>query len=156
MKKTIVGLATKDDLQKILDLQKEAFGEVAKMLGVDSVLPMKQTIDEIKEEYQKGIILKCVSDKNTIIGSVRGKENANHDCMVGKLIVSPACQNQGIGKQLMTELETFFPVSNSFELFTSPITPNTVHLYSSLGYKVMDKRLEDGIEIINMRKDRIG
>nr|MBP7471705.1 GNAT family N-acetyltransferase [Prevotella sp.] len=68
----------------------------------------------------------------------------------------PACQNQGIGKQLMTELETFFPVSNSFELFTSPITPNTVHLYSSLGYKVIDKRLEDGIEIINMRKDRIG
>lgn len=37
--------------------------------------PLKQTIEEVYDEFQKGIILKEVDDKGVIIGSVRAYQN---------------------------------------------------------------------------------
>ena len=37
--------------------------------------PLKQTIVEVYNEFQKGIILKEVDDKGVIIGSVRAYQN---------------------------------------------------------------------------------
>ena len=45
------------------------------MLGVfhnPEIPPLKQKLDDVLREYQKGIILKAVEEDNTIIGSVRG------------------------------------------------------------------------------------
>jgi ribosomal protein S18 acetylase RimI-like enzyme len=154
IKDSNVNRASEKDLTEILMVQQKAFGEVAKMLGKKTLPPIEQTIDEIKEEYLNGIILKYVSEDGKIVGSVRGAESEKGICSVGKLIVLPEYQNKGIGKLLMTELEKQFPSCSYFILFTSPDTPNTVRLYSSLGYQVTNEDADNGMKMINMRKCR--
>ena len=63
--------AEKNDLQKILDLQYLAYQSEAKLFNNPDIPPLKQTLAEIENEFQKGVILKAVDENNTIIGSVR-------------------------------------------------------------------------------------
>lgn len=64
--------AKEKDLSAIWALQKASFSIVAKKMNNFDIPPLVQTLDEITKEYQQGVILKCVSDDNQIIGSVRG------------------------------------------------------------------------------------
>ncbi|MCD8269287.1 MAG: GNAT family N-acetyltransferase [Parabacteroides sp.] len=121
--------ATPDDLPEILHLQKLAFTEVALAMDNFNLPPLQQTQDDLSKEYESGIILKYLSADEKLVGSVRGCMDNDHICHVGKLIVHPGYQNQGIGKALMYEIEKYFPACSKFELFTGEETPNTLHLY---------------------------
>ena len=66
-----------------------------------------------------------------------GYVDSNDVCHVGKLVVHPGYQNQGIGKALMYEIEKYFPACRKLVVFTGEETPNTLHLYekSRLPYR---------------------
>ena len=63
-----------EDLQEILNLQYLAYQSEAALFGSRDIPPLKQTLDEVIEEYHKGIILKLVDTDNLIIGSIRAWE----------------------------------------------------------------------------------
>ena len=86
------------------------------------------------------VILKYTNDKNQIVGSIRAYLDELNICHVGKLIVSPDCQNHGIGRRLMFEIESYFHQCKKFTLFTGKDTPNTLHLYQTVGYEIVEKR----------------
>lgn len=71
----LIEKAQKEDLKEILDLQYLAYQSEAKLFGDMDIPPLKQTIEEVYDEFQKGIILKEVDDKGVIIGSVRAYQN---------------------------------------------------------------------------------
>ena len=126
--------AQKEDLKKILELQYLAYQSEAKLFGDMNIPPLKQTIEEMEEEFEKGIILKVVNDSGAIIGSVRAYEE-NGTIYIGKLMVHPNMQRQGIGKQLLLAMENEFP-NCRYELFTSTKSISNIRLYESLGYKI--------------------
>lgn len=66
--------ALQDDLPEIRDLQYLAFQSEVKLFKNKKDLPLKQTLDELNEELNNGVILKLVSEENVIIGSVRAHE----------------------------------------------------------------------------------
>lgn len=70
--------AEANDLEAILALQKESFARVAKQMNKFDIPPLLQTLKDIVNEYQQCIILKYVSDKGQIIGSVRGYADENN------------------------------------------------------------------------------
>ncbi len=88
--------AEKKDLQEILDLQYLAYQSEAALFGSKDIPPLKQTLDEVIEEFHKGVILKMVNDCNVIIGSVRAKED-NGTVYIGKLMVHPEHRRKGYG-----------------------------------------------------------
>ena len=63
--------ALQDDLPEIRDLHYLAFQSEVKLFKNKKDLPLKQTLDELNEELNNGVILKLVSEENVIIGSVR-------------------------------------------------------------------------------------
>lgn len=63
----------------------------------EDIPPLKQTLTDVENEFQKGIILKALDDDKTIIGSVRAFCD-NETVYIGKLMVHPSKQGQGIGK----------------------------------------------------------
>lgn len=140
------------DLNDILELQKKAFKEVAKVMDNYNIPPLLQTIDELKLEFNTNIILKYTNDKNQIVGSIRAYLDELNICHVGKLIVSPDCQNKGIGRRLMFEIESYFPQSEKFTLFTGKGTPNTLHLYQTVGYEIVEKKMINSIAMYIMEK----
>jgi GNAT superfamily N-acetyltransferase len=56
-------------------------------------------------------------------------------CLVGRLIVHPNLQNQGIGTKLLKAIESHFSGARRFELFTGYRSERNIHLYEKNGYR---------------------
>ena len=112
----IVETALESDLEEILALQKLAYISEAEICNDFSIPPLLQTIEEIKEEYRNRVFLKVIND-GKIVGSVRAHMQ-DDTCYIGKLIVHPGFQNNGIGTTLLREIENHFKTCKRYELFT--------------------------------------
>ena len=113
--------------------------------------PLKQTIEEVYDEFQKGTILKAVDDGGSIIGSVRAYEDGG-TVYIGKLMMHPSKQGQGIGTQLLLEMEKQFP-DQRYELFTSTRSEKNIALYQKLGYKIFDEeQVTEELRFVYMEK----
>ncbi len=135
------------DLPDILELQKIAFRPIANLLGDNEIQPMVQTYDELLQEFNENIILKYIQDCQIVV-SVRAYVDKDNICHVGKLIVHPDYQNKGIGKALMVEIEKMFPTCSKYQLFTGEITPNTLYLYTKLGYREASRTCDSACMVI--------
>jgi ribosomal protein S18 acetylase RimI-like enzyme len=134
MDNLIITQAVKEDLPIILDIQRKAFGEVAKTFYLKSMPQIEQTLESLTAEFNNCTFLKA-SLADTIVGSVRAYRKDN-TCYIHRLIVLPQYQNNGIGKALMAEIENQFKSNVArYELFTGSRDPRNLYLYDKLGYK---------------------
>lgn len=142
----------KKDCKAILSLQKRAFLDEAIKYN-DPLMPaMTQTLEQIQEEFDSGVVFFKYEQNNIIIGSVRAVINQKV-CNIGKLIVDPNFQNQGIGKSLMKELETYFDNKcDIFKLFTGEKSKHALGLYKSLGYKITYHKNIGDYSLVYMEK----
>lgn len=147
----VIKRAEKIDLQEILDLQYLAYQSEAKLFNNPDIPPLKQTLEQVLGEYQKGIILKAVDENNVIIGSVRGYCE-NETVHIGKLMVHPERQGEGIGSKLLLEMERQYP-NHRYELFTSSRSEKNIALYERLGYKIFsEKQITDELKFVYLEK----
>lgn len=129
----IISKADIGDACEILALQKTAYRSEAELNGDFSIPPLTQTLQEIEAEFATKVFLKAVRD-GRIVGSVRGHIDSG-TCFIGRLIVHPDCQGQGIGTMLMKGIEKAFPEVIRFELFTGMRSSANIRLYKRLGYE---------------------
>lgn len=142
--------AEQNDLQEILRLQYLAYQSEAELFGNKDIPPLKQTLSEIIDEFNKGIILKMVID-NRIIGSVRAKEE-NGTVYIGKLMVHPDYRCKGYGSGLISEIERCFP-KKRYELFTSTRSVDNIRLYQKMGYTIFNRKaVNDELVFVYMEK----
>ena len=125
-----------DDAEEILKLQKLAYQIEAERYNNFDIPPLKQTREELKNQFKDHIILKAVSN-GKIIGTVRAHEK-NGTCFIGRLAVQPDMQNQGIGTALMKEIEKQY-TPERYELFVGSNSDNNIHVYEKLGYNIFKK-----------------
>lgn len=149
---TIIERAVLEDLSAILELQKVAFLSEAMLVNDLNVPPMTQTLESLREEFDKGIVLKCVDlSSQRIAGSIRGREEGD-TALVGRLIVHPDFQGLGIGKRLLYAIEECFP-GMRLELFTSVLSEKNQAIYQKIGYRPFKKqRISDTLEFVYMEK----
>ncbi len=147
----IIKNAERADLPEILQLQYLAYQSEADLFGSRDIPPLKQTLDEVIEEWNSGVILKMTDDTNAIIGSVRAKE-IDGTVYIGKLMVHPDHQHKGYGTMLLSEMENRFP-DKRYELFTSTRSVDNIRLYQKLGYTTFaQKAVNDELEFVYMEK----
>lgn len=147
----LISKARIEDLQEILQLQYLAYQSEAALFGGKDIPPLKQTLDEVREEYHKGVILKMVDANGLIIGSVRAWETEGTVC-VGKLMVHPDFRHRGYGTKLLGAIERYYP-KRRFELFTSTRSNDNIRLYQRMGYREFDRRRVDNqLELVYMEK----
>jgi len=138
------------DLPDILSLQKLAYRSEAELVGDYSIPPLTQTPESITEDFHNGVILKAIED-GEIIGSVRMCFSEN-TLYIGRLIVKPANQNQGIGTELLLAAEKLYP-DVRFELFTSDKSIKNLSLYIKNGYKEFKREpLNDVVSFVFLEK----
>ncbi len=142
--------AEQNDLQEILQLQYLAYQSEAELFGNKDIPPLKQTLSEVIDEFNNGIILKMVID-NRIIGSVRAKEE-NDTVYIGKLMVHPDYRCKGYGSKLLSEIERCFPKKH-YELFTSTRSVDNILLYQKMGYTIFNRKaVNDQLVFVYMEK----
>jgi ribosomal protein S18 acetylase RimI-like enzyme len=145
--------ATINDAQEILTLQKLAYTSEAEIYDDFTIQPLHQNLDEIKAEFADQHFLK-VCEKGRIVGSVRAyvKEET---CFIGKLIVHPEYQNQGIGTKLLQEIENVFDYVTRYELFTGHKSQKNLSLYEKNGYRIFRRQqVTNNLTLVFMEKYR--
>ena len=139
------------NLQEILNLQYLAYQSEAELFGCKDIPPLKQTLDEVIEEFNNGIILKLTDENGAIIGSVRATEK-NGTVYIGKLMVHPDHRCKGYGTKLLSEIESCYP-DKRYELFTSTRSVDNIRLYEKVGYKIFDRKpVDDELVFVYMEK----
>lgn len=148
----VIEKARKEDLKKILELQYLAYQSEAKLFGDMEIPPLKQTLEEVYEEFNKGVILKTMDENGDVIGSVRAYSDAG-TVYIGKLMVRPDMQNRGIGTRLLLEIENVYP-NQIYELFTSTRSIRNIKLYEKLGYKIFkEESVSKELQFVYMQKE---
>lgn len=148
-----VEIANDDDLAEILELQVRAYQSEAEIYDDYSIEPLIETPLQLQEQYKHKVFLKAVLDSK-IAGSVRGylKRETTH---IGRLAVEPKFQNQGIGTQLISYIEAYFPTAERYELFTGNKSVNNLKLYNKLGYSEFKREpVGDQVLMIYLEKYR--
>ena len=147
----VIEKACKEDLAEILKLQYIAYQSEAMLFGTTDIPPLKQTLEEVLQEFQRGIILKTTDENGNIIGSVRAYCE-NGTAYIGKLMVHPDFQKKGIGSMLLSEIEKQFP-SMRYELFTSTRSVSNIRLYQKLGYRILrEEAVTEELQFVYMEK----
>jgi GNAT superfamily N-acetyltransferase len=141
------------DAAAILELQKLAYQSEAILYDDWHIPPLTQTLPEIEKEFIEKTFLKVV-DSGRLIGSVRASIH-DYTCEVGRLIVHPGSQHQGIGSQLLLAVEAEFSLARRFELFTGSRSEGNIRLYERLGYVPFHtERVSAKIVLVFMEKWR--
>jgi N-acetylglutamate synthase-like GNAT family acetyltransferase len=139
------------DAEEILMLQQLAYQSEAELYKDWQLPALTQSLKSLQNEFSNSIILKAVINTK-IIGSIRAV--AENDCYkIGRLIVHPDYQKQGIGSALLTKIESLNTSSKIFELFTGSKSLGNIRFYKKLGYKITrTKVLSDTVELVFMEK----
>jgi len=146
-----VEIASIEDANKILEIQKAAFLDQARIYDHDQLPPLTQNLESIKNEFNGKTFLKVLLE-DQIIASVRF--NVSEGCVtIDRIVVDPKYQNRGVGSKLLKEIESRIPNAAAFRLFTGSKSERNLHLYGKMGYKVIKNQVTDqGIELLFMEK----
>jgi len=128
-----IEIAAVVDAAEILALQKMAYQSEAEIYGDTSLTPLRQTLDELKGDFNTQVFFKAVMEDN-VVGSVRGYMQ-DQTCHIRRLIVNPLYQNLGIGKKLMMTVERHFLEAKDYDVFTGDKSKRNIFFYKKLGYK---------------------
>lgn len=146
-----IELADISDAEAILDLQHLCYQSEAAIYQDYSIAPLLETLDEIKAEFEKHVFLKA-TENELIVGSVRASTE-NETCYVGRLIVHPDHQNQGIGTRLLLSVEGTFMSIRRFELFTGERSQKNLALYQKLDYREFKReKVNDKLTLVYLEK----
>lgn len=141
-----------EDAKEILVLQKLCYISEAEIYSDYTISPLVQTIDEIKAQFKDYFFLKAV-ESGRIIGSVRARMSNRDTCYIGRLIVHPNFQNQGIGTQLMEMIEEIFDKCQRWELMTGDKSEKNIIFYEKRGYhKFRAEKLNSNLNLIFFEK----
>ena len=147
----IIQPARQQDLPEILALQKTAFAAEAQLVNDWNIPPLTQTLDELADDWRKGIMLKAVNEGGPIIGTVRG-HMAPDGFYIGRLAVQPQWQGRGCGSALL-EAMIARAEPNRLVLFTSTKSERNLRLYERFGFRPFKKNTTaTGVPLVWLEK----
>jgi len=145
--------AAREDAATILALQKLAYASEARIYGDWMLPPLTQTLESLRAEFAESVVLKALTD-GVIIGSVRARRVENV-WQIGRLIVHPDFQGQGLGTRLLRRIERESGETRKLELFTGHLSRGNIRLYERLGYvRSREAVLSPALTLVFMEKNR--
>jgi ribosomal protein S18 acetylase RimI-like enzyme len=152
MVEVTIAPADTGDAENLLALQKAAYQSEAHLYQDWSIPPLTQTLSALVEEFSVAVVLKAIC-ADLIVGSVRATIAAGV-CHIGRLIVHPDFQRNGIGTRFLSAIEAQFPAAAKYELFTGSLSDANIRLYQRHGYAVQrEQALSPTVTLVFMEKE---
>ncbi|MEW9548552.1 GNAT family N-acetyltransferase [Nonomuraea sp. NPDC050783] len=140
------------DAGEILTLQRAAYVSEAQLYGDPYIPPLVESLEQLRKVIETGVVLKAL-DGTRIVGAVRG-QLSGATCLVGRLVVAPDRQGQGLGTALLHALHERVPEATAFDLFTGHLSEGNLRLYRRLGYRETHReRMDDHLTMVHLRRE---
>ncbi|OPG11485.1 GNAT family N-acetyltransferase [Microbispora sp. GKU 823] len=140
------------DAGEILTLQRAAYVTEAQLYGDPFIAPLVESLDQVRTVIETGVVLKA-TDGGRVVGAVRGQMSGS-TCLVGRLVVAPDRQGQGIGSGLLAAMHEAVPEAAAFDLFTGHLSEGNLRLYRRLGYRETQReRVQDHLTLVHLRRE---
>ncbi|MGP3915295.1 GNAT family N-acetyltransferase [Nonomuraea sp. 10N515B] len=141
------------DAGEILTVQRAAYVSEAQLYGDPYILPLVESLEQLRKVIETAVVLKAL-DAGRIVGAVRGQLSGT-TCVVGRLVVAPDWQGQGLGTALLSALHEELPEATAFDLFTGHLSEVNLRLYRRLGYRETHReRMDDHLTMVHLRRPR--
>ncbi len=139
------------DAEALLALQRRAYASEARLYDDWSIPPLTQDLASLRSDIAALTFLKA-SANGAIVGSVRARV-VDACAQIGRLIVDPPFQRQGIGSALLRAVEAALPDAVRFELFTGSRSAGNLRLYERHGYRRRETRqLSERVSVVFLDK----
>ncbi|SDI09844.1 GNAT family N-acetyltransferase [Nonomuraea jiangxiensis] len=139
------------DAGEILTLQRAAYVAEAQLYGDPYIPPLVESLEQVRKIVETAVVLKAL-DGSRIVGAVRGRVSGT-TCLVGRLVVAPDRQGQGLGTALLRALHEAVPEAEAFDLFTGHLSEGNLRFYRRLGYRETHReRMDDHLTLIHLRR----
>jgi GNAT superfamily N-acetyltransferase len=139
------------DAGEILTLQRAAYVSEAQLYGDPYIPPLVESLEQLRKVIEGAVVLKAV-EGGRIVGAVRGQLSGT-TCVVGRLVVAPDRQGQGLGTALLTALHEQMPDATAFDLFTGHLSEGNLRLYRRMGYRETRRdRMDDHLTMVHLRR----
>ncbi|MEV8095433.1 GNAT family N-acetyltransferase [Kitasatospora sp. NPDC085879] len=151
----IISPATQDDAEQILKLQYLGYQDEAELYGDWSLEPLTQSLESLKAELgEQEFLVARLGDE--VVGTVRGRVEADGTARIGRLVVHPRMQRHGLGGRLLDAVEQRLQETGAvyaFELFTGHRSLGNLRLYARHGYRQSAVREVSGrLSLVTLRK----
>ncbi len=145
-----IRLATINDAEQILAIQRLAYQSEAKLHNDFDIPPLTQSLDELKAEFSRKTIIKINLDGFLIASGQAFYDSGT--CFIGRMAVLPKYQGQGLGSKLLSSLESVFPDAKRAELFTGELSQANLAMYKHRGYELFKNAKLGKTKIIFLEK----
>ncbi len=140
-----------EDAEAILALQRLAYQSEAAIYDDFTIPPLTETLEDMKARFHDRRFLKAVADRQ-IVGSVRAFQDGT-TCHLERLVVHPDYRRRGIGTALLHWIESCFPATQRFELFTGHKSESNIRLYDRVGYRAFrQEQVNEKVSLVFMEK----
>jgi GNAT superfamily N-acetyltransferase len=146
-----ITLATAEDAEAILALQRLAYQSEAAIYDDFTIPPLTETPEDMRARFLDRQFLKAV-ESGWLVGSLRAFQDGA-TCHLERLVVHPDYRRRGIGTALLTRIETLFPTAQRFALFTGHKSESNIRLYERVGYRAFrQETVNEKVSLILMEK----
>lgn len=154
----IIDRAGPDDAGELLTLQRAAYMTEAQLNGTADLPPLTQTLDELRASVSDDMVLQARRG-GRLVGSVLGRVEpgeAGDSWYVGRLMVAPDLQGQGIGGRLLSDIEQLAPEScRTFRMVTGAASGPNLEFYARHGYRESGRFSHPGpVDVVILTKPR--
>ncbi|WP_182897110.1 GNAT family N-acetyltransferase [Microbispora sp. H10830] len=147
-----IARAVPADAGELLTLQRAAYVTEAQLYGDPFIAPLVESLDQVRTVIETAVVLKA-TDGGRLVGAVRGQMSGS-TCLVGRLVVAPDRQGQGIGSALLAAIHEAVPEVAVFDLFTGHLSEGNLRLYRRLGYRETQReRVQDHLTLVHLRRE---
>lgn len=148
--------ANLDDVERLLEIQKDAFQEALILYEDYETSPAFESVEKITYKIQHHNYYKIIADRE-IVGGIHIYKKGEGHYYLNRIFVHPNYENMGIGRMAMTFVENDKEFEDAFiwSLETPHKSYKNHYFYESLGYVRTghEQEINEKLKIIHYKKE---
>ncbi len=133
-------------------MQQAAYLVEGRRHGTFDLPPLTETLEELRAALDAATVL-VARRAGRLVGSVRGEAREDDVWHVGRLMVAPDLQGEGLGGALLERIEALAPAgTRRITLVTGLLSTSNVAFYRRRGYRVVGRRVHPGVDVLDLEK----